>query len=420
MRIAGRSALATILALSAITSVGAQDWPQFRGPSGQGHATVTTLPLEWSDTKNVAWKVPVPGTGWSSPVVGNGLIWLTTAVEGRDERGRRSGGVSLRALAYDAATGVERVNVEVFRANNPNPRHQKNSYASPTPILDGDRVYVHFGAEGTAALSTAGAVLWKTTLAYESQHGNGGSPVLYRDMLIVSCDGNGGPDDAFVVALDAKTGKTRWKKTRRPPADQAYATPLVITVNGVDQVVAPGSYRATAYNPVNGDSIWSVSYADGFSNVPRPVFGKGLVFIATGFNQPTMIAVRPDGTGDITRTHLAWTLTRGAPFTPSPLLVGDDLYVVNDSGILTLVDAASGKIVWQQRLGGNYSASPVFAAGRIYFQSEEGVTKVIAPGRTFRTLATNTLDGAMLASMAPLEGAIIIRTDTHLYRIGST
>jgi outer membrane protein assembly factor BamB len=405
--------VATALTVSAQTM--AQGWPQFRGPSGQGHATVTTLPLEWSETKNVAWKVPVPGTGWSSPVVGNGLIWLTTAVETRD--GRRSGGVSLRALAYDAATGAEKVNVEVFRTNDPNPRHQKNSYASPTPILDADRVYVHFGAEGTAALNISGTVVWKTRLAYESQHGNGGSPVLYRDLLIVSCDGNGGPGDAFVVALDAMTGKTRWKKTRRAPADQAYTTPLVISVNGVDQLVSPGAYRATAYNPINGDAIWSVSYDDGFSNVPRPVFGRGHVFIATGFNQPTMIAVRPDGTGDVTRSHLAWTLTRGAPFTPSPLLVGDDLYVVNDSGILTLVDAVSGTIVWQQRLGGNYSASPVFAAGRIYFQSEEGVTTVIAPGRTFRRLATNTLDGGMLASMAPLDGAVVIRTDTHLYRI---
>jgi outer membrane protein assembly factor BamB len=397
--------------------VAAQEWPQFRGPAGQGHATAAALPLEWSETKNVSWKVPVPGTGWSSPVVGNGLIWLTTAVERRDERGRRTGGVSLRALAYDAATGAERVNVEVFSASNPNPRHQKNSYASPTPILDGDRVYVHFGAEGTAALSSAGAVLWKTQFAYESQHGNGGSPLLYRDLLIINCDGG---DQAFVVALDTKTGKTRWRKNRRAPADQAYTTPLAITVNNVDQVISVGAYRAVSYNPINGDEIWRVSYDNGFSNVPRPVFGKGLVFIATGFQQPTMIAVRADGTGDVTRSHLAWTLTRGAPFTPSPLLVGDDLYVLNDSGILTLVEAVSGRIVWQQRLGGNYAASPVFAAGRIYFQSEEGITTAIAPGRTYRKLATNTLDGAMLASMAVLEGAVVIRTDTHLYRIQGT
>ena len=257
-------------------------------------------------------------------------------------------------------------------------------------------------------------------LPYQSQHGNGGSPVLYRDLLIVNCDGNGGPGDAFVVALDAATGKQRWKTTRRAPADQAYSTPLVITVNGVDQLVSAGAYRAAAYNPLNGDEIWRVGYEDGFSNVPRPVFGHGLVFIATGFNQPTLIAVRAEGArGDVTRSHLAWTMTRGAPFTPSPLLAGGDLYVVNDAGILSLVDAVTGRIAWQQRLGGNYSASPVFADGRIYFQSEEGVTTVIAPGREFRKLATNTLDGGMLASMAIADRSIFIRTDSRLYRIAA-
>lgn len=406
--------LILVLLIGGGVILGAQ-WPQFRGPTGQGHATQTGLPVEWSETRNIRWKVPVPGIGWSSPVIADGLVWLTTAAEipGRNRSAR-----SLRLLAYDADTGQQRHSVEVFAVNSPGYVHQKNSFASPTPIVDGDRVYVHFGAEGTAAVSTKGDVLWKTQLRYESQHGNGGSPVLYRDLLIINCDGNGGPGDAYVVALDTATGRQRWKTTRRAPADQAYATPLVITVNGVDQVVSPGAYRATAYNPINGDAIWSVSYADGFSNVPRPVFGHGLVFIATGFNQPTLIAVRPEGArGDVTRSHLAWTLTRGAPFTPSPLLVGDELYVVSDTGILTLVDAGSGRIIGQHRLGGNYSASPVFADGRIYFQSEEGVTTVMAPGSQFRRLASNTLDGAMLASLAVVDRSIVVRTDRFLYRI---
>src|SRR5688572_9699774 len=410
-----RLGLLLLLLILGTSALGAQNWPQFRGPTGQGHATETGLPVEWSETKNVAWKTPVPGIGWSSPVIADGLVWLTTAAE---VPGRNRSARSLRLLAFDAATGQQRHNVEVFALNAPEFIHQKNSYASPTPILDGDRIYVHFGAEGTAALSTKGEVLWKTKLAYQSQHGNGGSPVLYRDLLIINCDGNGGPGDAYVVALDVKTGKQRWKTTRRSPADQAYATSLVITVNGVDQLVSPGAYRATAYNPINGDAIWSVSYDDGFSNVPRPVFGHGLVYIASGFNQPTLMAVRPEGArGDVTRTHLAWTLTRGAPLTPSPLLVGDDLYVVNDSGILTLVEARSGKILWQQRLGGNYSASPVLADGRIYFQSEEGVTTVVAPGNQFQKLASNTLDGGMLASMAVADASLFIRTERHLYRI---
>ena len=401
--IAGASALAQ-----------AEDWPQFRGPTGQGHATERNLPLEWSETHNIIWKVPVPGLGWSSPAVANGRVWLTTVVESKERRGRVS--ASLRALAYDIATGRELVNVEVFRLDDAGYVNPKNSRASPTPIVDGDRVYVHFGAEGTAAVSTSGEILWTTHLRYESQHGNGGSPTLYRDLLIVNCDGNGG--EAYVIALETATGKTRWKTARRRPADQAYSTPLVITVGQQDQLVSVGAYRAAAYEPLTGQEIWRVSYGDGFSNVPRPVFGQGLVFIATGFQTPSLMAVRPDGKGDVTRSHVAWTIARGAPYTPSPLLVGNDLYYVSDTGVLSLADAMSGQIVWQQRLGGNYSASPVFADGRIYFQSEEGMTTVITPGREFKRLAVNRLDGATLASMAVSNGSFYIRSHTHLYRIG--
>lgn len=404
-----------VLLLVAGTSILAQaeDWPQFRGPTGQGHATERGLPLEWSETKNILWKTPVPGLGWSSPAVAGGRVWLTTVVESKERRGRVS--ASLRALAYDLTTGREVVNVEVFHLDDAGHVNPKNSRASPTPIVDGNRVFVHFGADGTAALSASGEILWTTHLRYESQHGNGGSPTLYRDLLIVNCDGNGG--DAFVIALDAATGKTRWKTARRRPADQAYSTPLVISVAGQDQLVSVGAYRAAAYEPLTGQEIWRVSYGDGFSNVPRPVFGQGLVFIATGFQTPALMAVRPDGKGDVTRTHVAWTATRGAPYTPSPLLIGNDLYYVSDTGVLTLADASSGQVIWQQRLGGNYSASPVFVDGRIYFQSEEGTTTVIAPGREFKRLAVNRLDGSVLASMAVSLRSFFLRTDTHLYRI---
>ena len=406
--------LVLLLLAGASVLAQAEDWPQFRGPTGQGHATERNLPLEWSETNNIIWKVPVPGLGWSSPAVANGRVWLTTVVESKERRGRVS--ASLRALAYDIATGRELVNVEVFRLDDAGYVNPKNSRASPTPIVDGDRVYVHFGAEGTAALSASGEILWTTHLRYESQHGNGGSPTLYRDLLIVNCDGNGG--EAYVIALDTATGKTRWKTARRRPADQAYSTPLVITVGQQDQLVSVGAYRAAAYEPLTGQEIWRVSYGDGFSNVPRPVFGQGLVFIATGFQTPSLMAVRPDGKGDVTRSHVAWTISRGAPYTPSPLLVGNDLYYVSDTGVLSLADAMSGQIVWQQRLGGNYSASPVFADGRIYFQSEEGMTTVIAPGREFKRLAVNRLDGATLASMAVSNGSFYIRSHSHLYRIG--
>jgi outer membrane protein assembly factor BamB len=404
-----------LVVLATVATVHADDWPQFRGPTGQGHAAEHGLPLEWSETRNVLWKTPVSGVGWSSPVVAAGKVWLTTVV---DMKSGRRVTASLRALAYDVETGREVVNTEVFQIKDPGVINPKNSRASPTPIVDGDRVYVHFGADGTAALSTSGQVLWTTRLPYESQHGNGGSPTLYRDLLIVNCDGNGG--DAYVAALDTATGKIRWKTQRRRPADQAYSTPLAITVGERDELISVGAYRAAAYDPTTGQEIWRVSYGDGFSNVPRPVYGRGLVYIATGFQTPSLIAVRPDGKGDVTRTHVAWTITRGAPYTPSPVLVGDDLYFVSDTGVLTLADAASGQVQWQQRLGGNYSASPVFADGRIYFQSEEGLTTVIAPGREFKRLAVNRLDGSTLASMAVSQGSLFIRSHSHLYRIGES
>jgi outer membrane protein assembly factor BamB len=391
----------------------AQDWPQFRGPGGQGHSTERNLPVEWSETRNVVWKSPVPGLGWSSPVVADGRVWLTTAV---DLPGRGDGGVSLRALAFDAASGREVVNTEVFRLSRARVINPKNSFASPTPIVEGDRVYVHFGADGTAALTAAGEIVWKTKFPYESQHGAGGSPIVYGDLLIFSCDGS---DAAFVIALDKRTGKTRWRTNRRQPADQAYTTPLAIRVGDTDQIVSVGAYRAGAYDPESGKEVWRVSYADGFSNVPRPVYGHGLVYIATGFQQPTLIAVRADGTGDVTNSHVAWTLRRGAPLTPSPLLVGDELYIVSDSGIATCVDAKSGAVQWQQRLDGTFSASPLLAGGRIYFLSEQGTATVIKPGRSFDLLATNTIDGITLASIAVSDGNMIIRSDRQLYRIAA-
>lgn len=396
-----------VVAVLFTASLDAQSsWPQFRGPTGQGHSNARDVPLEWSETKNVAWKTRVPGLGWSSPVISGNRVWLTTATGDRD--------VSLRALAYDIVSGNEVLNVEVFRIRNPRDINPKNSWASPTPVVDGEQVFVHFGADGTAALSHDGKILWTAKFPYQSQHGAGGSPIVYGDLLILSGDG---PDTAFVVAIDKRTGKVKWKTNRRYPHDQAYTTPLVIRVGDRDQVISIGAFRVGAYDPLTGKEIWRASYGDGFSNVPRPVFGHGLVYVATGFQQPSLIAVRPDGTGDVTRTHIAWELGRGAPYTPSPILIGDELLVVNDGGILSSVDAKSGNVIWQQRLNGTFSASPIFVDGRVYFSSEQGVTTVLIPGREFRRAATNQLDGAILASIAVADGAFFIRTDTHLYRI---
>src|SRR3954467_259419 len=352
-----------------LLAAGAEDWPQFRGPDGQGHSSEQGLPVEWSEQKNVAWKVPVPGRGWSSPVVSAGNVWLTTAVTMGKE-------TSLGLMGFEVASGRTTLDAEIFRFRGVELLNAKNSHASPTPIVDGDRVYVHFGAAGTAAVSSTGTIVWKTKLAYESQHGNGGSPQLAGDLLIINCDGF---DQAYVVALDTRTGKTRWRRDRRAPHSQDYSTPLLIRAAERDQVVSVGAFTASAFEPQSGREIWRVDYPDGFSNVPRPVYGAGLVFIATGFQQPSILAVRPNGKGNVTKSHIAWTLSRGAPLTPSPLLVGDDLYVVTDAGIVSNVDAATGAVRWQHRLGAAVSASPVFCDGHIYFLDAEGRTTVIDP-----------------------------------------
>jgi outer membrane protein assembly factor BamB len=380
----------------------AEDWPQFRGPTGQGHSSEHGLPLTWSETKNIAWKVAVPGKGWSSPVLQGEQIWLTT---GMDE------GHSLRALCLQRDTGRLLYDVEVFHKDNPAPIHSKNSHASPTPVLEGNRVYVHYGAHGTACLSNDGRVLWKTELKYQHGHGPSGSPVMFEDLLIINCDGT---DVQYVVALDKKNGQVRWKKMR--DGQMSYSTPLVIAVGGADQVISTGANRVVAYNPRTGEEIWWSRYI-GFSLVPRPVFGQGLVFICSGYDSPSVYAITPDGKGDVTGTHVVWSLQRGAPHNPSPLLVGDELYIVSDKGILTSLEAKTGKIHWQQRLAGEFSASPVYADGRIYFLNEEGETTVISPGTEFKKLATNTIEGRTLASLAISGKAIYLRSDTHLYRI---
>jgi outer membrane protein assembly factor BamB len=382
----------------------AESWPEFRGPLGNGHSKETNLPLTWSESKGVKWKVELPGSGWSTPVVVDNEIWLTTSTDGAK---------SLRVLTVDAMTGKLRQNVEVFRLSSAVQGHEKNSGASPSAIVEGDRVYVHFGSYGTACLRRNGEIVWRNQeLKYAQVHGPGGSPVLYENLLILNADGH---DTQFVVALDKNTGKVVWRKPRN--GAMAYSTPLVIQTQAGPQVVSTGGKRAVSYDPRNGGELWSVGYGDGFSNVPRPVFGHGLVYLCTGFYQPQLLAIRPDGKGDITSSHVVWKYTRGVPLTPSPILVGDSIYMVSDNGIVTCLDAKTGKEFWRQRLGESYSASPIYAEGRLYFTSESGETTVLAHDKQFRKLAANQLDGRFLASIAASSGAFYLRSDKHLYRI---
>jgi outer membrane protein assembly factor BamB len=391
MAVVQKSAFAVFALL---LSIRAEDWPQFRGPDGEGHSAAKSLALTWSETEHIQWKTAIPGRGWSSPSILNGRIWVTSSI-----------GDSLHAIALDQKSGKILVDKEVFAPGKLGPQHAKNTHASPTPVLEGDRVYVHFGTHGTAALNTNGDVIWKARMEYSHMHGTGGSPVLYKDLLIFSCDGT---DVQFVVALDKATGKVRWKTPRN--GAMAYSTPLIITVNGKDQLISPGALRGVAYDPLNGKELWSVSYGEGFSNVPRPVFAHGLLFLPTGFNRADLLAVKPGG-------EVVWTYKRSVPLTPSPIVAGDELYIVSDNGIATCFDAKSGAVHWQQRLGGNFSASPVAAAGRIYFQNEEGLTTVIEAGKTFKKLASNQLDGSTLASLAVSNDTIYLRTGTHIYSI---
>ena len=392
----------------------AEDWPEFRGPTGQGHSAATNIPLNWDATSNVVWKTFIPGEGWSSPVFVDGRIYLTSAVN-------ESTNTSLHALCVDAKDGRIQWNVEVLK---PDPSatqqmHKKNSLASPTPIVRDGRVYVYFGHMGTAALDLAGKILWQqTTLKYSPTHGNGGSPALFGDSLVFSCDG---ATDPFIVALDANTGKVRWKIPRNTSAKNqfSFSTPLAIEVDGSTQIISPGSGFVGGYDPKDGREIWRARYGEGYSVITRPVFAHGLLFVTSSYNRSVLYAVKPAGAkGDVTDTHIVWKHDKGVPNTPSPLVMGDELYFVSDSGVASCLDAKTGTVYWSERLGGGFSASPVLAEGRIYFQNEEGVGTVLKAGKTFEVLAKNDLGERTLASPAVTDNSIFLRSKSHLWRIG--
>lgn len=402
LRFASVRACVLLFILGFVAPVVGDDWPQFRGPSGQGHAAGSGYSVTWSETEHVKWKTPVPGLGWSSPSIVGNQIWITSGVDD---------GKSLRAYCLDRASGKILHDVEVFQKEEPGKIHKKNSHASPSAVIEGNRVYLHYGTHGTACLSTDGKIVWKTVIEYDHRHGPAGSPVLYKDLLIINCDGF---ENQSVVALNKQSGEIAWRQPRK--ARHAYSTPEIVRVDGQDQLLSIGADAAIGYEPLTGKEIWRVTY-NGYSNVPRPVIGHGLAFLATGYDKPSLIAVKLGGTGDVTETHIAWKQDKAAPLNPSPVLVDDLLYMVSDNGIGTCVEAKTGEKVWQERIGGNYSASLVYAEGRIYITDEDGKTTVIATGREFRELAKNQLEGRTLATPTFVDGAIFLRTDTHLYRI---
>ena len=411
------------------------DWPQFRGPRGDGLSTAVDLPLTWSETKNITWKRAVAGRGLSSPVVLGGRIWMTTALEtaatneekAKQLTGRKYKGalavamtISLRVLGFDRKTGKLLHNVEVFRVNGPDPIDKRNSYASPTPVAEPGRVYCDFGTYGTVCLdSSTGKIIWKRRLPIDHQVGPGSSPILCDDLLVLVRDGR---DAQYVTALKKQTGKTVWK-TNRPPIDsdnefkKGFSSPLLFKADGRRQIVVPGAKWVVSYDPPTGKQLWQVEYGKGYSNVPTPVFGHGLAFVCTDFPGNQLWAIRVNGRGDVTGSHVVWKMKKQMPKKTSPLLVGGEIYTVSDGGVATCLDGRTGASLWTRRIGGNYAASPVCAEGRIYYFSEEGKTTVIRSGRKLKTLAENHLKGRVMASPAVAARAIFLRTDTHLYRI---
>ena len=404
------SAAAVLPAWTSSTALADADWRQFRGPNGQGRAETRGLPLTWSETENIAWKSPIPGKGWSSPVVLGNDIWITTALDG---------GKSLRAVCVDLDSGAMRHNVEVFTPTEPVSINEKNSHASPSPVIEPGRVYVHFGAMGTACLDAgSGRVLWRNhELVIDHKEGPGSSPILFEDLLIVNCDGQ---DKQYVVALDKRSGEIVWKTNRSAPfreqADfrKAYSTPIVIQVDGRRQLISAGADQVQSYDPRTGRELWRVRY-QGFSNVPVPLFEDGMVYLCTGYTAPELWAIRANGTGDVTETHVVWKFKRQVPSNPSPVLWEGRIYLAGDRGVATCVDAKTGALVWQERLGDNYTASPICAENRIYFASEGGKVTVVEPGAKFRVLASNLLDGRMMATAAVAGNSLIFRTADHLY-----
>jgi outer membrane protein assembly factor BamB len=393
-----------------------ENWPQFRGPDGQGHSDAKGLPTEWSETKNVRWKTPIHDKGWSSPVVWGNQVWLTT---GSDE------GKRLYAICVDLASGAIVHDLKIFDVANPTDIRVYNTYASPTPVIEAGRVYVHFGSAGTACLDTAtGKVIWqRRDLPCNHFRGPGSSPILFGNLLIIHFDGF---DYQYIVALDKQTGETVWKRDRDidygttdGDTKKAFATPLVIDVAGRQELISPTSKATLAYDPHTGQELWRVRYPE-FSAAGRPVFGDGLLFISTGFGKAQLWAVRPGGHGDVTSTNVAWKFSKAVGSKPSPLWIDGLLYLVNDSGVAACVEAKTGKQVWSHRFdNGGYSAAPLSADGHVYLFSDGGVTTVLRPGRKYEEVAVNHLEGSFMASPAVASHALILRTKTNLYRIES-
>jgi len=410
-----------------------RNWNQFRGPDGDGISLADKLPVKWSEHENVKWKIPVAGKAWSSPVIWGNQVWVSSA----DEDGRR-----LYAFCYDVNTGRPIFEMKLFDVEKPQAIHKFNSYASPTPVIEENRVYITFGSAGTACIDTkTGKVLWtRRDLECNHYRGAGSSPILYKDLLIMHFDGS---DVQYLVALDKTSGKTVWKVNRsidfkdldpdgKPVSEgdfrKAFATPHVAEINGVPVLISQGSKAIYAYNPMNGEEIWRVEERSNYSASNRPIYKNGIIYLTSGFSSGQILAIIPGKKGEVidanvpstyqnTQLKILWSVKRNVPKKPGLIVDSGLVIAVDDSGIASCLDAKTGAEYWRERIGGNYSASPLLANGKVYFFSEEGKTTVIAASKQFQVIAVNTLDSGFMASPAVTGNALILRTKTHLYRI---
>ena len=407
----------------------AENWARFRGPTGQGLSSEKGLPLHWSSSSNVAWKAEIPGAGWSSPIVWDAHVFLTTATEN---------GTKCRVLCLDRESGRALWDKQVFEQI-PRRKEGKNSYATPTPCTDGQRVYAVFGDGSIAALTFDGSLIWTNReVQHYSRHGLGASPLVHDGLLIMTYDGSNPVntpgswpnnsdeerlgwqipwDKAQVVALDAQTGKRIWTG-KRGLSRIAHVSPNVLTENGRSLIISCAGDAIQAFDPKTGERVWTV-YSQGEGVTPSPAFGDSLIFTSSGFEKTTLRTVRTGGKGDATQTHIVWEQKKGAPTQPSLLYVKPYLYSITDKGVAYCFKADSGEMIYEERVGGNFCASPVYADGRIYLLSEEGVTTVIAAGPEFKILARNPLDEKCQASTAASQGHLFIRGEKNLYCIGS-
>jgi len=419
--------LAMVLASAA--ALAGENWPQFRGPSGQGMSDALGLPTEFGEGKtptNIKWEVPIHGKAWSSPVIWGNQIWMTTATEDGKELG---------VVRVDKETGKITLDKKLYDIPNPQYCIPFNSYASPTPVIEEGRIYVTWGSPGTACLDTStGNLLWeRRDFVCNHFRSAGSSPLLYRDLLILNFDGS---DYQYVAAMDKKTGSTVWKTDRsidfkdlvngQPQNNgdmrKAFSTPRVIRVDGHDELISVGSKCVYAYDPATGKELWRVENRTAHSGSATPVIGDGIIYDNVGHGRAEVFAIRPGGHGVVNNTNVLWKYysARDVPTRSSGILVNNRLYYVGDSGIVTCLNIDDGKPLWRARVKGNYSAAPLSAENHIYFFSEDGHCTVIAANgdeKEMKVLGESQLGDGFMASPAASGNALYLRSRTHLYRI---